>query len=533
MLFQPRWVSVPVRVAFVGVALAPVAFLLAAVLGDAGPASGALLGKLLLSSRQVALLGTSVGLAAMATALAVAMGLPYAALVTRGDVPGRALFRRAYLLPLLVPPYVQAIVWERLLGSATAAAPAPSAVEALGTPAAWGAAWTLALVNGPFFVLLATTGLESVDRRSEEAAVLCGRPWRAFLRVTLPLAAPHLAAGALFVFVFSLVEFSVPDLFRLRVYPVEIFVQFSGLYDEQAAAILALPLVLLTTALVVAEARHMRGRSYFSPGGREGARPSVYALGKAARWVGTLWPTAYLALSLAVPLARLAAASESWSRFRAVVGASLDELRFSLGVAVACGVLATALGFLLAHFSERRSPGGRSTWSVWAQVPFAIPAGLLGVALIRLWNRPVTAWMYGTAAVLVLGHVARCIPFCVRTLAASIGRVPPALEEAGHLAGHGWLGVSRRIVLPLCRRGLLASFLVAFVLSLGDIAVSVLVAPPGGTTLMVKIYNHLHYGGHAEVASLSLFLVALQVGAAALFWAVSRWVVPAGERIRC
>ncbi len=65
----------------------------------------------------------------------------------------------------------------------------------------------------PFMVLPLFAALERLDLTLLEAAADLGcRPWQAFLRVTLPLSLPGIAAGSLLVFIPAVGEFVIPDL---------------------------------------------------------------------------------------------------------------------------------------------------------------------------------------------------------------------------------------------------------------------------------------------------------------------------------
>lgn len=73
----------------------------------------------------------------------------------------------------------------------------------------------LGLVHGylPFMILPLYASLEKMDPALLEAAADLGcRPWRAFVRVTLPLSRPGIAAGALLVFIPAVGEFVIPEL---------------------------------------------------------------------------------------------------------------------------------------------------------------------------------------------------------------------------------------------------------------------------------------------------------------------------------
>ncbi|MCA1709121.1 MAG: hypothetical protein LC808_39910, partial [Actinobacteria bacterium] len=68
---------------------------------------------------------------------------------------------------------------------------------------------------------------------------------------------PGLAWAALLIFLLAIGEFSVPMYLRYDVFPVEILTQFSAFYDFGAATAAAVPLALLTVALLVVEGRFL------------------------------------------------------------------------------------------------------------------------------------------------------------------------------------------------------------------------------------------------------------------------------------
>ena len=75
-----------------------------------------------------------------------------------------------------------------------------------------------------------------------------------------------------------------------------------------------------------------------------------------------------------------------------------------------------------------------------------------------------------------------------------------------------------RIVIPLIRPGLAAAFFIGFVLSLGDLGTTLLIMPPGRSTVPVKIYNLMHYGADQMVAALCLLLIGVILAFAGIFY---------------
>lgn len=129
-------------------------------------------------------------------------------LLARGTFRGRALLSTLVLAPLVVPPVVTGLLLLRVLGPAS---PLGKALEAIGLPVAFtlaGAVLAAFIVGLPLFVLAARAAFEAVDPRYEELSLTLGvPPVSTFRRVTVPLALPGLAAGAVLTFARALGEF--------------------------------------------------------------------------------------------------------------------------------------------------------------------------------------------------------------------------------------------------------------------------------------------------------------------------------------
>ncbi len=521
----PRWGQLLVWLVFAVVAYLPAGQLILEAL--AGGGASAAIESLFLTASQWSLLGRSVTLAAGASLLAVLIGVPYALLCEKTDLPGRSFFSLAYLVPLLIPPYLQAIVWGRLLAQngpvnqflmdLLGVPSAPVDVHSLG-----GVVVVLALAYFPFVTLLTISGLKTLDASYEEAALMHRGAWRTVMRVTLPMVKPHIGAAALFVFVFAIIDFGVADVLRVQVYPVEIFIQFSALYDEQAAIMLSLPLLIVTALAIALQVHTMRGRSYVSlQAGRGTTRR--YRLGP-ARSVAVALCGAILLLSVLVPVGALVDAAGPLQSYQKALDSSLEQILVSLALAVVAAVVMTGLSVAVALALASAERLGRIVAEYLSQLAFAIPPIVLGIGMIRLWNRPETNWLYGSALILVLGYVAHFVPFTIRAVYSSLQQLNPRLLDAAVLTRRSTLTIGWRILLPLLRNGVLTAFFIGFVLSMGELGVTLLVIPPGTETIPIKIYNFMHYGAEQTVAALGLMLIVVQLLFAIALFAIGRWL---------
>jgi iron(III) transport system permease protein len=156
--------------------------------------------------------------------------------------------------------------------------------------------------------------------------------------------------------------------------------------------------------------------------------------------------------------------------------------------------------------SNARAPVrvGVTVDALWL-ILFTVPSTVIGIGLIGVWNRANAFGVYGTSAMLVLGYLARFVPIGALAIAATVRSVPESHEEAAAVAGARWLRTMIRIVLPQIRIGLLAVWVVSFMLAFGEVGTSILVAPPGESTLPIRVYTLTANAPPGQIAALALF----------------------------
>jgi iron(III) transport system permease protein len=509
---QPRWLQITIFLVFTIIVLLPILFMLFGSIWADGQLSLSSYRELLFDKRQIGLIKNSFGLSFGATLLSLAIGVPLAFLSAKTNLWGRKIVGVVYFIPLLIPPYIHAIVWAHLFSNnglvnqwiAQLFSLKETPFDIYGLP---GAIFVMTLAYFPFVILLTVSGLSSTNRGMEEASLLHHGPWQTIKGITLPLVAPHILCGALFVFIFSVINFGVPDILRLRVYPLEVFIQFTAYYNEKAAMALSLPLVGIALLLVALQKWYMKDRSYVNlASGFEGTKR--YHLGR-LQWFACIFAFGVLFLSVVMPMAVLLKMAGPISTYLKVLETSKTQIGYSIVLALLGGFFMVCLAFFISCFIERTDGRAKTVVEFATLIPFAIPATVLGIGMIKVWNRPITDAIYGSSFIIILGYVAHFIPFTNRVVYSALKQVSPRLEEAGFLITNNWIMVIWKIVLPLMVPGLLAAFFIGFILSLGELGTTLLIMPPGMTTLPVKIYNFMHYGAEQMVAALCLVLIGI------------------------
>ncbi len=408
------------------------------------------------------LLARSMVLSAVVSLLSGATGTALALLMARTDLPARRLLSGIFTIPLLVPPYVNAIAWDRALRVAGFS----------GIPSGFtGTALVLAFSFFPLVMLLTMAHSMAIGTRLEEAALI-NAPWsRVIRRITLPLMKPSILTGMALVFLLSMGEIGVPTYLRYPVYPMEILSRFAAFYDFKGATLDSIPIILIALLLM----SHLRKSIDDAPAGTgenamtipvDGIRRAILEGLLVAGALLTLLP--YMALLKSMDFQTLHGALQ-------VVGDGLSRSVILAGIGA---TLITASGFVMGYAMARNLPLSRWILAI-AILLFAMPGAVMGTALIALWNRPITWWIYSSPIIVLIGYMARYSILGAGAAAAGISTVPHSLEEAATIYAPGTLRIMRRILLPLTGRFLVAGWFLSFIFCFRDFDTTFLVQPAG------------------------------------------------------
>ena len=112
---------------------------------------------------------------------------------------------------------------------------------------------------------------------------------------------------------------------------------------------------------------------------------------------------------------------------------------------------------------------------------------------------------------LIIAHTVFCIPFAVLPIQARLRDMGTTLEEAGRdLYADEWR-LFRRITMPLLMPAIAAGAMMAFVVSLDDFLISMMVSSAGSTTLPVYVYGMMRLGVTPEVNAISTILLVVSL----------------------
>jgi putative spermidine/putrescine transport system permease protein len=216
--------------------------------------------KFLTDRFNMAVLGQTLWLGLLATAMALLIGYPLAYIYMVAPAAVQRVLMLVIVLPLLTSAVVRTFAWVVILGrqgivnsmlAAIGLIDAP--VRLLYTPSAVVVA--LAQIQLPLMVLPVITALGNIDPNLRHAshALGAGR-WRTFIEVTLPLSAPGLLAGCLLVYAGSVSAFVTQTLVgggQLMLMPQYMYQQAIQANNYPFAAAVAMILLAAVLAIVI------------------------------------------------------------------------------------------------------------------------------------------------------------------------------------------------------------------------------------------------------------------------------------------
>jgi molybdate transport system permease protein len=237
-------------------ALIGLAFLVLPLVGLLVRAPWSTLPRRLMEPGILAALRLSLLTATLATAVCLVLGVPLAWLLARTTFPGRRLVRALVTVPLVLPPVVGGVALLLVLGRRGLLGAWLDSTFGVTLPfSTAGVVVAEAFVAMPFLVISVEGALRGADARFEEAAATLGASrWTTFRRVTLPMIAPGVAAGAMLCWARALGEFGATITFagnfpgQTQTMPLAVYLALEQ--DVDAAIVLSLLLLVVSVAVL-------------------------------------------------------------------------------------------------------------------------------------------------------------------------------------------------------------------------------------------------------------------------------------------
>lgn len=467
--------------------------------------------------------------------VAVPLGATLAFLMVRTDLPGRSWIEPLLLVPVFVSPMVLAFGYVVAVGPAGFFS---LPVKNLLGEVPWNiySVSSIALIAGlthvPHVYLYVSAALKTLGSDVEEAARVAGAsPLQVATQVSLPMVMPALLFSGVLVFFLgfeifglALVLGDAENHLVLTTYIYKLTNKL-GTPSYHLMAAVAMCLIAITLPLVFLQRMLLQHANKYVAVKGKGGRQRLLPLGN-WRWLASSILFIWLAVTVVIPLSgiTLRAFVSNWGEgvdlgdvltlehFRSI----LEQPHLIRGVVntLAVGVIGGGLAvmcYTAIGLATHRKPDGWSRFIDYlVLIPRAVPGLLAGLAIfwVFLFFPPLQN-LRSTLVSVWIAYSVVWLAYGMRLISSALLQVGPELEEAARTVGATQGQVSRHITLPLVRFGLLASWLLVFMIFEREYSTGVYLLSPG-TEVIGSLIVSLWAGGAIDlVAALSLINVLL------------------------
>jgi iron(III) transport system permease protein len=494
-----------------------------------------------------------------AALLGLVVGFPVAWLAQRTTLPGRQLVSPAMWLVLLLPSWLPALGWERLVQP-------DGVMYRLGLNWPWvthaimgpfGVVLLLGLRCVPFSYLAITAALAGLGQEFEDAARVHGASRFGAMRLIVPILAPAIASALAIGFAESISDFGVAATlaynsnFSLATY--QLYAAIGNFPPSfPLAAGMAWLLVAAVAIPLALQARALRGKSYAVLSGRtrQAVRRQLSRRGAIGASTGVIM---FFLIALGIPGFGAVSASLladyggsfslTFANYRALFaqstlaassGGLISPLERSLVYALITATITVTLGFVAARLLSRRRTRTTGTLDFLLLASVALPGVVFGAGYIFAYNLPIMSRLginlYQTVTLLIIAYSASSLPTNARVLVGAVSQLQPSLRDAARAHGAGAITAWARGVLPAVSRPIVMAWLYTFCGVFLELPLSQLLYAPGSPPASIAIEDNLsnyHFGvGMAQ----SVLAVAIALAAVGLVLGGYRLLAPAGWR---
>ena len=475
-----------------------------------------------------ALINTLV-ISGLTTLFGVILAFPLAFLVGRTDMYGKKFFRTLFVTTYMVPPYVGAMAWLRLLNPNAGVlnkflmqmfnlSKAPFNIYTVG-----GIVWVLTCFYYPYAFITISRAMEKMDPSLEEASKISGAsPLKTLMTITIPMMTPSIIAAGLLVFVASASAFGIPSIIGApgQIYTVTTriidFVHIGSDEGLNDAVVLAVFLMVIANIVLYITTFVIGKRQYITMSGKS-TRPNIVELGKwrmpitviisIFSFFVVILPFVTVALTsftvnMGKPIGLSNMSMSAWNKVfsRASI---LSSTKNSIIAGLAAAFFGIMISCIMAYLLQRTNVKGKRIPDFLITLGSGTPSVTIALALIISMSGKFKINIYNTLTIMIIAYMIKYMLMGMRTVVSAMSQVHPSLEEAAQISGANWLRMLKDVTLPLIGASIVAGFFLIFMPSFYELTMSTLLYSSNTKTIGYELYIYQTYHSQQVASALA------------------------------
>ena len=465
----------------------------------------------------------------LTTLFGVILAFPLAFLVGRTDMYGKKFFRTLFVTTYMVPPYVGAMAWLRLLNPNAGVLnkflmqmfnlpKAPFNIYTVG-----GIVWVLTCFYYPYAFITISRAMEKMDPSLEEASKISGAsPLKTLMTITIPMMTPSIIAAGLLVFVASASAFGIPSIIGApgQIYTVTTriidFVHIGSDEGLNDAMVLAVFLMVIANIVLYITTFVIGKRQYITMSGKS-TRPNIVELGKwrmpitiiisIFSFFVVILPFVTVALTsftvnMGKPISLSNMSMSAWNKVfsRASI---LSSTKNSIIAGLAAAFFGIMISCIMAYLLQRTNVKGKRIPDFLITLGSGTPSVTIALALIISMSGKFKINIYNTLTIMIIAYMIKYMLMGMRTVVSAMSQVHPSLEEAAQISGANWLRMLKDVTLPLIGASIVAGFFLIFMPSFYELTMSTLLYSSNTKTIGYELYIYQTYHSQQVASALA------------------------------
>ena len=468
----------------------------------------------------------------------VILAFPLAWLIGRTNLYFKKFFRTLFVMTYMVPPYVGAMAWLRLLNPTVGTlnrviadifnlSSMPFNIYSVG-----GLIWVLTTFYYPYAFITISRAMEKMDPSLEEASKISGAsPLKTVATITMPMMMPSIVAAALLVFVSAASCYGIPsiigapgniDTVTTRIIDFVYLGSSEGLSDATTLAVF----LMLVANIILYLSTFVVGRKQYITVSGKSTRPNIVDLGK-WRIPVTILVIIFAIIVVGIPFATVFATSFTTnmgkslfdpgnftSKYWQVVFTRRQILHSAKNSLISASVAATAgivISCVMAYLLTRTRVKGRHIPDFLITLGSGTPSIVIALGLILTMSGKFVINIYNTLFIMIIAYMIKYLMMGMRTIVSAMTQIHESLEEAAQISGAGWIRRFKDVTIPLIAPSVVAGWFLIFMPCFYELTMSTLLYSTDTKTIGFELYQYQTYHSQqtasAMAAAILIFVV--------------------------
>ena len=475
----------------------------------------------------------------------VIIAFPLAWLVGRTNLYGKKFFRTLFVMTYMVPPYVGAMAWLRLLNPSVGTlnvflrdlfhlAENPFNIYSVG-----GLVWVLTSFYYPYAFITISRAMEKMDPSLEEASKISGAsPLKTVATITLPMMAPSIVAAALLVFVSAGSCYGIPSIIGApgQIHTVTTrIIEFVNIGSQEGitdATTLAVFLMIIANVVLYVSNFVVGKKQYITVSGKS-TRPNIVDLGR-WRLPITLLVVLFAVIVVVIPFATVALTSFTTNMGKPLISfeggqlitenftlrfweriltrkSILDSAKNSLVFATLAATFGIIISCVMAYLLQRTNVKGKRIPDFLITVGSGTPSVVIALSLIMTMSGRFVIDIYNTMWIMIVAYMIKYLLMGMRTVVSAMSQIHPSLEEASLISGASWLRSFKDVTIPLIAPSVVAGWFLIFMPCFYELTMSTLLYSTDTKTLGYELFTYQTYHSQQTAAALATAILLMVI----------------------